>query len=99
MKELSKEQLIELLKEKESHIKVLESNKVGRVQQVKSLIEKGYNTIDMIADELKINNRNVSSQLSSLRKHLLKEGKTVISASIDDRTYLKVVEVSWITQP
>ena len=99
MKELSKEQLIELLKEKESHIKELESNRVSRVQQVKALIDKGYNTIDMIADELKINNRNVSSQLTALRKHLLEEGKTVISASIDDRTYLKVVEVNWITQP
>ena len=99
MKELSKEQLIELLKEKEGHIKELESNKVSRVHQVKSLIEKGYNTIDMIADELKINNRNVSSQLTALRKQLLEEGKTVISANIDDKTYLKVVEVNWITTP
>jgi hypothetical protein len=99
MKELTKEQLLALLQEKDTELESLRSRSGKSMpQRVLELIESGYYTIDELGDELKITNKNVSSNLTYIRRELRKQGKWLISSTIDSRTYLKVMtfeELGW----
>jgi hypothetical protein len=99
MKDLTKEQLMALLAEKDVELESLR-NRSGKSmpQRVLELIESGYQTIDELAEELKTNNKNISSNLTYIRRELRDQGKWLISSTIDSRTYLKVMtfeELGW----
>ena len=73
---MTKEELIEKIQELETKIQELESRKSsGRKEQIISLLQEGRKTIDELSEKLGITNRNVSSQLSYLRKDGWKFGK------------------------
>ena len=60
----------------------------GRKEQVLNCLRTGINSIDKIAESLGINNKNVSSQLSYLRK----DGHMIYSIRINGNTTLKLEE-------
>lgn len=60
----------------------------GRKEQVLTCLRNGVNSIDKIADQLGINNKNVSSQLTYLRK----DGYMIYSIRINNVTTLKLDE-------
>lgn len=99
MKELTKDQLLALLAEKDVELESLR-NRSGKSmpQRVLELIESGYVTIDELASELETNNKNISSNLTYIRRELRKAGKWLISSTIDNKTYLKIMtfeELGW----
>ena len=59
---------------------------VGRKEQVLQCLRSGINTIDAIADHLGINSKNVSSQLTYLRK----DGHMIYSIRFNNITTLKL---------
>ena len=60
----------------------------GRKEQVLACLRSGVTNIDKIADELGINNKNVSSQLTYLRK----DGYMIYSIRMNNMTVLKLEE-------
>ncbi|RMG70189.1 MAG: ArsR family transcriptional regulator [Chloroflexi bacterium] len=79
---MTKEDLIkELMKAKAAKTK-------GRKEQVLDLLKQGYDTIEAIANELGISTKNVSSQLTYLRK----EGYHILSISAGGQSVLKLVD-------
>ena len=90
IEEMTKEELLEVisaLTDKVDNLThKLETKGSGRKEQVLKLIQEGYNTITDIADEIGINNKNVSSQLTYLRK----EGYKIISYRLDNKTHVEL---------
>lgn len=66
----------------------INSRPVGRKQQVLDLLRAGETSIDSIAETIGINNKNVSSQLTYLRK----DGHRIYTIRIDNVTTLKLEE-------
>jgi hypothetical protein len=99
MADLTREQLLALLQEKEAEITRLASVKGKSMpQRVLELIDSGYHTIDELATELETNNKNISSNLTYIRRELRKTGQWLISATIDNKTYLRICsfeELGW----
>lgn len=62
----------------------------GRKEQVLQCLRDGINTIDKIAETLGITNKNVSSQLTYLRK----EGHMIYSIRLNNVTTLKLEELT-----
>ena len=60
----------------------------GRKEQVLNCLRAGVTTIDQIANELGINSKNVSSQLTYLRK----DGYMIYSIRMNNMTTLKLEE-------
>ena len=88
---LEKDELIEMIiKLKMANEKMKATKKVGRKEEVLALLEGGINNIDAIAKELGITNKNVSSQLTYLRKDLAKENKAIISYKLGGKTILEL---------
>ena len=68
----------------------VESTKsIGRKDQVLQCLRSGINTIDSIAEHLGINSKNVSSQLTYLRK----DGYMIYSIRFNNITTLKLEEL------
>lgn len=68
----------------------VESTKsIGRKDQVLQCLRSGINTIDSIAEHLGINSKNVSSQLTYLRK----DGHMIYSIRFNNVTTLKLEEL------
>ena len=84
LKKLSKEELVSIICEMEEALLHLEdrlnrkSFKPGRKEQVLAILKKGPVTVGAIATRLGINARNVSSQLTYLRK----DGYEICTSSI-----------------
>lgn len=66
----------------------------GVKEQVKRLIESGFNTIESIATELDKTSKNISSNLTYLRKDLAESGQTIISQRINSLTYVTIQPMS-----
>ena len=62
---------------------------IGRKDQVLQCLRSGINTIDSIAEHLGINSKNVSSQLTYLRK----DGYMIYSIRFNNITTLKLEEL------
>ena len=62
---------------------------IGRKDQVLQCLRSGINTIDSIAEHLGINSKNVSSQLTYLRK----DGHMIYSIRFNNVTTLKLEEL------
>lgn len=70
--------------------KISETSKApGRKEQVLQCLRTGINTIDAIAEHLNINTKNVSSQLTYLRK----DGYMIYSIRFNNVTTLKLEEL------
>ncbi len=99
-KELSKEELLAILAEKDQELEQLKnSNGQTMPERVFSLIQQGYRTIEELSQELKTNSRNISSNLTYIRRELKPKGKWLVSSKIDGKTYLKVIDLAefgWI---
>ena len=65
------------------------SKSIGRKDQVLQCLRSGINTIDSIAEHLGINSKNVSSQLTYLRK----DGHMIYSIRFNNVTTLKLEEL------
>lgn len=98
--DLTREQLLDLLNQKENEIETLKTGQGETMpSKVMALIESGYRTIDELATELGTNNRNISSNLTYIRRDLKPQGKWLVSSKIDGKTYLKVIDLAefgWI---
>ena len=75
---LTKAQLIEMLNNQ---------SKSGRKSQVLDLLKSGYDTIEAIAEKLNIQTKNVSSQLTYLRK----DGHIIINVNINKQSILMLL--------
>jgi len=69
-------------------VNTIKVKKVGRKEQILNLIKENDNKVSMkfLADELQISNRNVSSQLSYLRKDEL----NIISYKVGNETIIEL---------
>lgn len=76
---MTKAELIELLSKAQ--------NGENRKKQVLELLEKGFDTIEALANELNITKKNVSSVLS----HLRKDGNNIITLKIQGQNVLKLI--------
>jgi len=99
-KELTREELLAILEEKDNELEKLKSS-TGQTMptRVLNLIESGYRTIEELATELNTNSRNISSNLTYIRRDLKPQGKWLVSSKIDGATYLKIVDLAefgWI---
>jgi len=93
-KELSREELLAILKEKDMELEKLK-NSSGQTMPAKvlGLIENGYRTIEELASELNTNSRNISSNLTYIRRDLKPKGKWLVSSKIEGQTYLKIIDL------
>jgi len=96
---MTKEEIIAHLTNVEKQNEQLRQDKGdGRKMSIIRLIDKGYNTIEEIADELDITNRNVSSYLTGIRKELKSNNEWIISSKIGSKTWIakvKLDELGW----
>ncbi len=99
-KELSREELQELLAQKDRELEKLKSASGQTMpNRVLSLINQGYRTIEELASELDTNSRNISSNLTYIRRELKPKGKWLVSSKIEGHTYLKIIDLvdfGWI---
>ena len=85
---LTKDELIAIINKLQQE-KVNHSTKAaGRKDQVLQCLRSGINTIEAIADHIGINSKNVSSQLTYLRK----DGHMIYSIRFNNVTTLKLEE-------
>ena len=85
---MNKSNLISLIIKMNSDQKKQPVKAAGRKEQVLTCLRSGINSIDKIAEHLGINNKNVSSQLTYLRK----DGYMIYSIRINNVTTLKLDE-------
>jgi len=88
LQDMTKSNLIALIIEMRHDAKKIQVKAGGRKEQVLECLRSGIVTIDAIAKELDINNKNVSSQLTYLRK----DGFMIYSIRINNVTTLKIEE-------
>lgn len=90
---MSKDEIIAELNKVQTKLK---SGQTSKKDQVMDCLENGIQTIQDVAKELNISDKNVSSNLTYLREDLKKDGKTIISFKNKDnrKTYLKVMSFS-----
>lgn len=81
----TRDELIELALQLGQKVEV---KTTGRKEQVLNCLRSGVVSIDQIAKELGINNKNVSSQLTYLRK----DGYMIYSIRMNNMTTLKLEE-------
>ena len=98
-KETTKEMTIEEMKARLVELEAanvrLEAAKTDGVkEQVLRLIESGFNTIESISAELDKTSKNISSNLTYLRKDLAESGRTIISQRINNKTYVTIQPMS-----
>ena len=90
VEDMSKEELINvingLMDKVEDLTTKLETKGTGRKEAVLKLLMEGATSITSIAGTLGITNKNVSSQLSYLRK----EGHTIISYRLNNESHLEL---------
>lgn len=92
---LAKEELVEMIvKLKMANEKLKSTKKTGRKEEVLALLEAGVNSIDAIAAEMSITNKNVSSQLCYLRKDLAKENRTIISYKLGGKNIVELRDLT-----
>lgn len=88
--ETTREELLELIETLVGKVEdltlKLETKGTGRKEAVLNLLREGYNNIDSIAEAIGINNKNVSSQLTYLRK----EGHVILSYKLDGKQVLEM---------
>lgn len=93
--EMSKEEMLAKIAELEGKVTTLKEAKTDGVkEQVLRLIESGFNTIEDIADELEKTSKNISTNLTYIRKELAESGKTIVSYRRDNKTYLSIQDLS-----
>ena len=93
--EMSKDEMLAKIAELEGKVTTLKEAKTDGVkEQVLRLIESGFNSIEAIAEELDKTSKNISTNLTYIRKELAESGKTIISYRKDGRTYLAVQNLS-----
>jgi len=94
-KEMTKEEMAKRIEELTAANENLIKSK-GQTQKtrVAELIELGFNCIEDLAKELSITSKNVSSNLTYLRADLKKEGKTIVSQRMNNKTMIAVVELA-----
>lgn len=89
---MTKKEMAEMIEtltlKNENLIKNQNSTVKGRIVE---MIESGINCIEDLASTLEITSKNVSSNLTAIRKDLVKDGKTIITQRIEKRTMLAVV--------
>ena len=93
--ELTKDEMLARIAELEGSVETLKSAKTDGVkEQVMKLIESGFNTIEDIATELDKTSKNISTNLTYIRKELVESGQTIVSYRKDNKTYLSVQNLS-----
>lgn len=87
---MNKSNLISLIIKMSHDTTTIDTTKsIGRKDQVLQCLRSGINTIDDIAEHIGINSKNVSSQLTYLRK----DGHMIYSIRFNNITTLKLEEL------
>lgn len=93
--ELTKDEMLARIAELEGSVETLKASKTDGVkEQVMKLIESGFNTIEDIADELDKTSKNISTNLTYIRKELAQSGQTIVSYRQNSKTYLSIQNLS-----
>jgi biotin operon repressor len=93
--EMTKEEMLLRIAELESKNKTLKESKTDGVkEQVLRLLQSGYNSIEAIAEELDKTSKNISTNLTYIRKELAESGQTIVSYRKDNKTYLSIQDLS-----
>ena len=93
--ELSKDEMLARIAELEGSVETLKAAKTDGVkEQVLRLIESGFNNIEDIATELDKTSKNISTNLTYIRKELVESGQTIVSYRKDNKTYLSIQKLS-----
>lgn len=93
--ELTKDEMLARIAELEGSVETLKAAKTDGVkEQVMRLIDTGFNTIESIAEELDKTSKNISTNLTYIRKELALNGKTIVSYRQNNKTYLAVQDLS-----
>lgn len=66
---------------------------VSTKTKIMNLIKAGYNTVEAMSDTLGISRKNVSSNLTYLRRELAKDGMTLTSERRNGQTVINLVTV------
>jgi len=61
--------------------------------KIVEMIESGINCIEDLAETLSITSKNVSSNLTAIRKDLSTDGKTIVTQRIEKKTMLAIVNL------
>lgn len=69
------------------------AKRVSTKTKIITLIKGGYNTVEALSDRLNISRKNVSSNLTYLRRELAKDGMTLTSEKRNGQTIINLVSV------
>jgi len=94
MANLTKEELMAKVAELETELENEKSKSLNMKTRVMTLLDEGVNSIDMLATELNVSNKNVSSVLTALRKELRSENKTIITQQHEGSTMIAVLDLA-----
>lgn len=92
---MTKEEMMAKIAELEGQVTTLKEAKTDGVkEQVLRLLNEGANSIEEIAETLGKTSKNISTNLTYIRKELAEQGKTIVSYRKDSRTYLAITDLS-----
>ena len=67
--------------------------RVSTKTKIMTLIKGGYNTVEVLAEKLEISRKNVSSNLTYIRREIAKDGLTLTSEKRNGQTIINLVAV------
>lgn len=91
MTNMTKEELVAKVAELEAE---LAAKGINMKDKVRGLLDSGVNSIDQLAKELKVTNKNISSVLTAIRKDLALEGKTIITQQHNGKSMIAVLDLA-----
>ena len=93
--EMTKDEMLARIALLENNVETLKEAKTDGVkEQVMRLIESGFNNIEDIATDLNKTSKNISTNLTYIRKELAETGQTIVSYRKDNKTYLSIQNLS-----
>jgi predicted aldo/keto reductase-like oxidoreductase len=91
---LSQAELLSVITELTEKNNNLKNNNLSTMpDRVKKLLLSGINNIEDIAENLTISAKNVSSNLTYIRREIIKSGQTIISHRMNNKTMLAIVSL------
>lgn len=69
------------------------TKRVSTKTKIMTLIKGGYNTVEILAEKLEISRKNVSSNLTYIRREIAKDGLTLTSEKRNGQTIINLVAV------
>lgn len=96
---MTKDELIALTEKLTKKVEESKANGPTVKQKVLALLNAGYTDTDSICAELEISSKNLSSNLTYLRKDLINNGETIITQPVNGKiriAIVKLADLNWV---